>query len=122
MLTFLRWWAVLLGSSLMLGEAIRSWGQDRHLIWVLDDFVIGIPLVVTGLLLAAPTPARRYAFSAAWAGTAGMLYSSFFGKLLEPARPVDSNIETGFLTLLIGLAFASSLIGLAGSVIAKPST
>jgi len=118
---FWRIWAILLGSSLMIGETIRSWGQDRHLLFVLDDFFIGVPLVVTALLLSQQTVARRCAFSAAWAATAGMLYGSFFGKLLDDtdAAAATTNIDIGFLTALIGAAFVSSLIGLVGSVTAK---
>ncbi|NJN50906.1 MAG: hypothetical protein HC809_03100, partial [Gammaproteobacteria bacterium] len=76
-------WAALLGTSLMVGETIRSWGQGRNLLFVLDDFVIGLPLVITAMLMANPTPARQCAFSAAFAASAGMLYGSFFGKLVE---------------------------------------
>jgi len=118
---FWRIWAILLGASLMIGEGIRSWGQDRHLLFVLDDFFIGVPLVLTAILLSKPTVGRRCAFSAAWAATAGMLYGSFFGKLIDDtnAAAATTNIEIGFLTALIGAAFVSSLIGLAGSIAAK---
>ena len=108
--------AMLLGTSLMIGELIRSWGQGRHPLYVLDDFFIGIPLVVTALLMARPTPARACAFSAAFAATAGMLYPSFFGKLLEPSNPVASNVEIQLLTTVIGIAFAVSLVGLVASI------
>jgi hypothetical protein len=113
---FLRVWAALLGASLMLGETIRSWGQGRNLLFVFDDFLIGIPLVVTAVLMRSPSPARWCAFAAAFAATAGMLYGSFFGKLVDLSDPASSNIEIRVLTGLIGLAFASSLIGLVASV------
>jgi hypothetical protein len=113
---FWRIWAALLGSSLMIGETIRSWGQGRNLLFVLDDFCIGVPLVVTAILMANPTPARWCAFSASYAATAGMLYGSFFGKLIDLSNPVATNIEIRLLTALIGLAFVSSLVGLIASV------
>jgi hypothetical protein len=113
---FWRIWAALLGSSLMIGETIRSWGQGRNLLFVLDDFFIGAPLIVTAILMARPTPARWCAFTASFAATAGMLYGSFFGKLVEPTDPVSSNIEIRLLTVLIGLAFASSLAGLVACI------
>ena len=113
---FWRVWGALLGSSLMIGETIRSWGQGRNLLFVLDDFAIGIPLVVTAWLMGQPTAARTRAFAAAFAATAGMLYGSFFGKvvrLVEGASgDFSSNIDGQFLTFLIGLAFFSSLAGL----------
>jgi hypothetical protein len=116
MMKFWRLWAVLLGSSLMIGEVIRSWGQDRNLLFVADDFLIGIPLVASAILMAKPSPIRHCAFSSSFAAAAGMLYGSFFGKLIDLSKPVSSNVETSLLTALIGLAFASSLIGLAASL------
>ena len=113
---FWRIWAALLGSSLMIGETIRSWGQGRNLLFVLDDFCVGVPLVVTAILMATPTPARWCAFCASYAATAGMLYGSFFDKLVDLSNPASSNIEIHFLTGLIGLAFVSSLVGLIASV------
>jgi hypothetical protein len=56
---FWRCWGALLGASLMIGETIRSWGQGRNLLFVLDDFAIGIPLVVTAWLMGAPSPGRE---------------------------------------------------------------
>ncbi len=113
---FWRVWGALLGASLMIGESIRSWGQGRNLLFVFDDFFIGVPLVVTAYLMRAPTPARWCAFTASYAATAGMLYGSFFGKLIDLSNPASSNIEIRLLTGLIGLAFASSLIGLIASI------
>lgn len=113
---FWRIWAALLGSSLMIGETIRSWGQGRNLLFVLDDFLIGVPLLVTAILMANPTPVRWCAFSASFAATAGMLYGSFFGKLVDLSRSAASNIEIHLLTALIGLAFVSSLVGLFASL------
>jgi hypothetical protein len=115
-MTFLRVWAALLGASLMIKETIRSWGQGRNLLFVFDDFLIAIPLVVTAILMRNPTPARWCAFAASFAATAGMLYGSFFGKLVDLSGPASSNIEIRLLTGLIGLAFVSACIGLIASV------
>jgi len=115
-MTFWRGWAALLGSSLMIGETIRSWDQGRNLLFVLDDFMIGIPLVVTAVLMSKPTIARACAFAASFAATAGMLYGSFFGKLIDLSDPASSNIEIHLLTSLIGAAFISALAGLVASI------
>lgn len=112
MLTLLRFWGFLQGAGLMAGELIRSAGQDRPLVFVVDDFFIGIPLVLTAWLMSKPTTARRAAFSAAFAASAGMLYGSFFGKLINPGGDFSTSIEPGFLTFLIGLAFFSAVISL----------
>ncbi|MEZ5553819.1 MAG: hypothetical protein R3E82_23285 [Pseudomonadales bacterium] len=115
-MTFWRIWAALLGSSLMVGELVRSWGQGRNLLFVLDDFFIGVPLLLTAYLMGRPSVARRCAFSAAFAAAAGMLYGSFFGKLVDLSNPASSNIEIKLLTTLIGVAFVSSLLGLFASI------
>lgn len=116
-----RWIAGLLGASLMIGEAIRSWGMGRPFLFVADDFFIGIPLVVTAVLMAKDTIARRAAFAGAWGATAGMLYPSFFGKLIEPteAAAAATNIPFDFLTTIIGIAFATALAGLVAAVALK---
>jgi hypothetical protein len=111
--------AFLLGMGLMLGETLRSWGAGRHWIWVVDDFVIRIPLVVTAVLVARPTIARRCAFSAAWAATAGMLYSSFFMKLLDPDATTAGNWSLGWLTIGAGFAFVQSLVCLVASIVVR---
>lgn len=113
---FWRVWAILLGLSLMIGETIRSWGQGRDPLFVLDDFFIGLPLVVTAILMARPTIPRLCAFSSSFAASAGMLYGSFFSKLADLSKPASSNIEIRLLTTLIGLAFASSILGIFGSI------
>ncbi len=113
---FWRFWAGLLGSSLMIGESIRSWGQGRHLLFVLDDFFIGIPLVLMALLMAKPSVARHCGFAGAYAAAAGMLYGSFFGKLVNPDGAMSSNLDNDLLTVLVGMAFVSSLLGLAASL------
>lgn len=118
---FWRVLAVFLGLLLMCGELYRSWGMGRPIVFVLDDFAIGIPLVVTGLLMARDTFARRAAFAGAWGATAGMLYPSFFGKLIEPTpeAAATTNIPFDQLTIIIGIIFALSLAGLVASVALK---
>ena len=113
---FWRVWAALLGSSLMIGETIRSWGQGRNLLFVFDDFLIGIPLVMMAVLMAKPTIAKHCAFTASYAATAGMLYGSFLGKLVRPDDPMASNLDTGLLTILVGMAFFSAVAGLIASL------
>ncbi|MBE9190786.1 hypothetical protein IQ230_10545 [Gloeocapsopsis crepidinum LEGE 06123] len=118
---FWRVWAILLGLSLMVGETIRSWGQGRNQLFVLDDFFVGLPLVVTAILMARPSVPRLCAFSSSFAASAGMLYGSFFEKLVDLSKPASSNIEIRLLTALIGLAFTSSMLGIFGSIRASSS-
>jgi hypothetical protein len=103
--------AITLGASLILGETIRSWGQGRPLPFVLDDYWLGGGLIAGALWFRANDLRRRAAFAAAWAATVGGLYGSFFGKLLEPGGDFRTNIPGGWLTALIGLAFAEAIFG-----------
>jgi hypothetical protein len=114
--------AIILALSLMIGESIRSYGQDRHLIFVIDDFLLGAFLIAGAIAFASDTLSRRATFAAAWATTAGMLYGSFFGKVFPPAVGANfqTNIDAGMLTMLIGIAFATSIIGMFATI-ALPS-
>lgn len=87
--------------------------------FVLDDFFMGGLLFVGALLMAQPTRMRWGLFVAGWAACAGMLYGSFFGKVFAPDNANSGNFELGLLTALIGLAFATSLLGLVGTLIGK---
>ena len=78
--------------------------------------LIGIPLVAAALIMSNPNPARHAVLTASFAATAGMLYGSFFGKLVDLDAPASTNIEIGVLTALIGMAFVSSVIGMINSI------
>jgi hypothetical protein len=116
MMTPWRILAIVLGSALMIGELIRSWGQDRNLWFVVDDFLIGVPLVATGILMAKPTFARHCALCASFAAATGGLYPSFFGKLVDLSVPASSNIDVRLLTALLGAAFVIALAGVIATV------
>lgn len=110
-------WALILGASLVIGETIRSWGQGRPLAFVLDDFLIGGGLILGAAFFRADSLRRRAAFAAAWAASAGGLYGSFFGKLLDTTGAgFHSNIPDDLLTGLIGAAYATSLFGMIATI------
>lgn len=108
----LRLLAVLLGLSLMIGEAWRSWGAGRPAYAWLDDQIMGAMLLAGAWAMARDTLARRAFFAAGWGVNAGMLYGSFFGKLFEPERTNAGNFDLAVLTWLVGLAFAVSIAGM----------
>ena len=112
----LRLLAVTLALSLMLGEAYRSWGVGRPAYAWLDDQIMGALLLAGAWLTRLPSAARMTFFAGAWGVNAGMLYGSFFGKVFEPERSNAGNFDLGVLTALIGLAFATALVGFAWTV------
>ncbi|MGE0046127.1 MAG: hypothetical protein AB7J28_13180 [Hyphomonadaceae bacterium] len=108
--------AVLLALSLMIGEAYRSWGAGRPVAFWMDDMLMGALLIAAAVLVAKETVARRAFFTGAWGVNAGMLYGSFFGKVFDPETTNAGNFDLGVLTILVGLAFATSIIGFAASL------
>jgi hypothetical protein len=115
-LKVLRLVAVLLGLSLIVGEAYRSWGAGRPVAFWMDDMLMGGLLLVAAVAVAKETWARRALFTGAWGVNAGMLYASFFGKVFAPDISDSGNFELGLLTALIGLAFATAVIGFVASL------
>ena len=117
----LRVLAIALGTLLVAGETLRSWGQGRPLASVLDDYLLGGALIATALLFRAGDLRRRAAFAAAWGAASGGLYGSFFSKLFAPAgASFSSNIPDGWLTGLIGAAYATSLFGVVATIAMQP--
>lgn len=98
--------------ALMIGELWRSWGAGRHPLFVLDDMFAGGFLIAAAIAVRDDSRRNRAAFAAAWGTAVGMLYGSFFGKLVEPARTNAGNWDLGVLTALVGVAFVCALIGL----------
>lgn len=108
--------AVIQALSLIVGETFRSWGAGRHWLFVVDDYWISA-LLLAGAVLVKPNDVKtRALFAAGWGANAGMLYGSFFGKLIEPASSNPGNFGMGLLTALIGLAWSVSVIGVIASV------
>jgi hypothetical protein len=120
MARLLRGLAIALGSLLVLGETLRSWGQGRPLPFIVDDYLIGGLLVAAALWFRPDDLRRRAAFAAGWAAASGGLYGSFFGKLIAaPGSDFDSNIPGALLTALIGSAYATSIFGTIATIVMK---
>lgn len=118
-MTQLRVVALFLGSSLIIGELWRSWGAGRSVLLVIDDVLMGGALVIAAVLIGQNTVRRRAFFSGSWGLCAGMLYGSFFVKIVAPNETVGGNWNPTVLTALIGVAFAVSVFGLIASIIAN---
>jgi hypothetical protein len=50
---------------------------------------------------------------------AWFLYPSFFGKLLAPEETDAGNWNVSMLTVLVGVAFGISVIGMVGSIVTQ---
>lgn len=115
-LNALRIIAVMLALSLMIGELWRSWGAGRHWLFVIDDYIMGAMLILAAIATRRDSFNRRAFFAAAWGVNAGMLYPSFFGKLVAPETVNAGNWNMDVLTVLVGAAFVVSLLGMMLSI------
>ena len=107
----LRFFAFVLGLSVILGEMSRSWGGGGPLVFFLDDMIMGSLLIFAALAISHDTTRRRAFFGAAWGANAAMLYGSFFGKVFSPEASNSGNWNLNVLTVLIGCAFVFACIG-----------
>ena len=88
---------------------------------MLDDYWIGRGVIAAALWFREGDLMRRAAFAAAWAANAGWLYGSFFGELsAEPDASFHSSSPGDLLTGLIGLAFATSILGMVATMATQP--
>ncbi|MFT3809369.1 MAG: hypothetical protein QM698_05575 [Micropepsaceae bacterium] len=121
-MTFLRVIAIIHGLSLIIGETFRSWGAGRHWLFVVDDYWMAGLLILGALLVRVDDVRPRALFAAGWGVNAGMLYGSFFGKLIEPETTNAGNFGVSTLTILIGLAFVTAVLGMIASIALPAST
>ena len=116
MRTTLRVLAVVLAIVLAFGETLRSWGAGRAWYHITDDYLAGLLLVV------AATRATRSEGPALLCGAfgfaTGMLYGSFFGHVAALSRNEGDpgNIPQSCLTVVIGVLFASAVVGFGLSI------
>lgn len=120
-MTILRAVAVVLALALMGGELWRSLGTDRPLLIIIDDQIIGSMLIAGAWAMNQDTVRRRALFASAWGFSAGQLYPSFFGKLLAPGQVDAGNWNMLILTVLVGVAFAISVVGTVASIAISPT-
>lgn len=114
---FLRIIAAIQALSLIIGETWRSWGAGRHIAFVVDDYWIGGLLLLGAWMMRTDSVRNRALFAAGWGANAGMIYGSFFGKLIEPSSSNPGNFDMGLLTALLGLAFFTSVAGMIAAIL-----
>lgn len=103
--------AIILGIGLIIGETIRSFGQQRNWFFIIDDFIFGFLLIFGGILVLKKKRLSLLILISGWSASLGMTYGSFFSKLNEKNN-LKSNIDDSFLIFLVGLAFVTSIFGL----------
>ena len=116
MKTFIRI-SIALALLIIGGEIYRSWGDGRNIIWVLDDVLAGLYMMVAALMFRCDTPALRALFASSWGVAVGMLYMSFFSSLLAPEALNAGNLNKNFLITVKGICLALSFVGLVAAIL-----
>ena len=102
--------AIALSVLVMIGEIYRSWGDGRHIAWVLDDILGGLYMIFAAVMFSKDTRSRRALFASAWGVAVGMLYMSFFSSLLSGDDFNSGNLNWQFLTIVKGVFFAGAIL------------
>jgi uncharacterized PurR-regulated membrane protein YhhQ (DUF165 family) len=104
--------AIILGLGLIIGETIRRYGEWGFWARWLDDYIMGLLLIISAILVLLNKNFGKKLLIAGWSLTVGMTYYSFFSKISPNAKEFQTNIEANSLIFLVGLAFLTSIIGL----------
>lgn len=117
MMKAIRIFAIILATSVIVGELWRSWGAGRPFVFVIDDVIFGGILMAGAIGMYKDTIRRRALFASGWGMAVGTLYMSFFTKVVagETTNAGNWNLET--LTALIGFVFVSAILGLLGTLL-----
>jgi hypothetical protein len=108
--SFNHWLAVIIGVTLSLGEAVRSWGAGRPWSSWLDDQILGAFLLY-GVWRSAKGRGRM-PLAAAWGFSCGLLYGSFFSHLATRAEPDPGNVPHLCVLAVVAFGFWGSVLGL----------
>lgn len=111
-----RYITIFLASVNIIGELYRSWGDGRNIVWVLDDVLAGIFLIVAAMLFTRDTKARRAGFAAAWGVGLGMIYGSFFSSLFDGADFNSGNLDWQFLLAVKAFIFLLCIFGVYAAI------
>jgi hypothetical protein len=110
--------AVVFAVIVMAGELYRSWGERDMIFW-LDDFLVSAGLIAAAWLLGKDTQRRRALFVGAWGFAAGVIYISFFDKVIG-AAVVGPGADFSPLNIFVSLSLAAAIAGFIASVRLQP--
>jgi len=104
--------AIILALGLIIGETIRRFGEWGYWARWMDDYLMGLFLIIPGVMILKKIDFGKKILIAGWGINVGMLYGSFFSKVAPNSVEFQSNIQSDFLILLIGLGLLTSITGL----------
>lgn len=128
MKTFAAWLALAFGTFLAVAEVVRNGGTVQWWpFWVVDYIAVALLLWGAAAVLWKPTARGLPVLSAGWGFACAMFWMSLFGHIAENARSgvpmsldgVASATDEPMLTIIIGVLFAITVVGLATSLLAE---
>jgi hypothetical protein len=128
MRTFSAWLALGFGTFLSVAEVFRNSGEVQWWpFWVVDYIAVALLLWGAAAVLWRPSARGLPILTAGWGFTCAMFYMSLFGHIEQMRAsgvPFDiANVQSGTdepaLTIIIGLLFAVTVVGLLASLIAE---
>lgn len=111
----LRLYALIVALLVAGGEVVRSWG-DRPVIMWLDDFLVAAALIASAAVVSVETVRRRAAFAAAWGFAVGIIYISFFDKVIG-AAVLGPGAEFNRINIFVTFSLMLALAGLVASLL-----
>jgi|GEM_PF-3517670 len=109
--------AYTLAATVVIVETYRSWGVERPILTVADDYVGAAMLAWAARLTTRAGERSRRLVVAVWGISCGVSLCNFSVKLLMPDRMIPGNLPPLVLQSLVGAAFLLSLAALAASVL-----
>ena len=106
-----------LAAALVVLETYRSWGVERPVLTVADDYVGAALLAWAAWLTKRPSERARRLVIAIWGVICGVSLCNFSVKLLMPDRMTPGNLDPLVLQALVGAAFLLSLAALVACVL-----
>ena len=125
---FSAWLALAFGTFLAIAEVVRNGGIVQWWpFWVVDYIAVALLLWGAAAVLWRPSARGLPVLTAGWGFTCAMFYMSLFGHIDELAAsgvPFDianaqSATDEPVLTIIIGVLFALTIVGLMTSLIAE---
>lgn len=107
---------IFLATTNIFGELYRSWGDGRNIVWILDDVLAGLLLIIAAITFTKDTLSRRALFAAAWGVSLGMIYMSFFSSLLNGSEFNSGNLDWQFLLTVKAFIFLLCIFGVFAAV------
>jgi uncharacterized membrane protein len=113
--------AYVLSPFFLLVDLWRRFGRWHEWPVILDDVLAGVLLLVAIAKLRRRASDGRLYLAVAWAYGVGMMYGSFFGQLMEIARPDASGLPAPFVVGVKAVLLVLCVLGLVGAVRKVPA-